>query len=376
MSLFGKLAVVVIATGCVASTPDGAAGGSGGKGDGVDEACTQQYVEWMLSDYKAAVVGQPLTPARITELEALARQAPCRGEALGATAFTTWLDVTSLTTYAPYFQQHADATIGFLMNGRPERGDYDAYLRATAVKPATRDSWRVMKAAKPIVTVDRQGMSEWLDIYQANAEELTHPLSDPALYSQVEGYWTLDPGEAGFLDLLAESRPTQFQDGAFAAWIDAYGDILKDGVSIDAEDDFVAGYPRSPARDAFLDRYRALAPTARGPGDHEQWMWELDLWASLAASADDATRADYQGQLDRVDTVRPAELRGAGTYRVWLQAVGDTAATGATPVFEASVMPAKPCVEGDGDAAYATFLAANPALPAEIRTQAAPTTCP
>jgi len=241
-----------------------------------------------------------------------------------------------------------------------------------------------MKAARPTVSVDRLGMKDWLDLHRVYAELVLSPLPDLALIGQTEGYWTLNAGEAAFLDLVAESRPPQSHEGAYASWMEAYGDVLTHGVSLDQEDDFRAGVPRLGCLDAevapcgrerVLDRFAALAPTAAGEEDNEQWMWELALWAPLTASAGALYEADTQRQLDRVDRVRPARLRGARSYQVWLSTVADTA--GDPAVLDHSVMPAKPCVEGTaGDADYAAFLAANGYLPAARKTAAAPQHCP
>ncbi|MBL0214905.1 MAG: hypothetical protein IPQ07_13600 [Myxococcales bacterium] len=382
-----KLASALLATlvtGCMTSAPPAEdPGNPDGKADGGDAACTTSYVDWLLSTYKPALEAKPIDAARLTELGVLAQTMPCRGTALTGVAWTTWIDVNSYVAFAPYFTQHADAMVGYLMPSRPTHGDYGAYVAATAVREPTRNAVKAIELTRPIVSLERLEMSEWLDLYQVEAEEVLTRVFDPALIGNTEGYYTLNAGEQAFLDLVASTgpKPSQTRDGAYAAWIDLYGEVLQHGFSIDADDDYRSGLgctaanPDVCARDKILDRVVKLAPPAHGDEDSTQWMWELSLWASLAATSTGPYQPTDEAQLARINAVRPAKVRGEGAYKVWLSIVADVATH--ADVMTGSVMPAKPCATGPAAAAdYAAFKTANGALSASTIASAAPIACP
>ena len=381
-----KIATALLASlvaGCLtgpAPSDDGPRGN--GKADGGDSACTTTYVEWLILTYKPAVEAKPLDAARATELTALAASRPCQGIALTSTAWTTWIDTANLEAFAPYFHQHADAMVGYLMPARPEHGDYDAYVRNTAVRDATRRAVQAIEAVRPIVSVDRLDMKEWIDLYHAQAEEVLTRVFDPALIGTREGYYFLNAGEREALDLFASTRPkpTQTHDGAFAAWIEEYGDVLQHGFSIDQEDDYRAGVACSQDaqdvcdREAVLDRMVALAPPAHGDEDSTEWMWQLSLWASLEATSQAPFEATDRQQLARIDAVRPMKLSGEGAYKVWLEIVADVGDH--AEVMASSVTRAKPCASGTAaDTDYAAFKAANASLDSSVLASAAPAAC-
>lgn len=383
--------VSVLVAGCVVGPatddvdPSGTAGGKA-DGDGApNEACSASYIEWMLLEFKPALAAKPIDSERAAELEVLAHEAPCRGELLNPIAFTTWFDVMAFAAFTPYFRQHSAATVGFLLNGSPDRGNYDTWLLRTQPTEATRLTVRVMEGARGSFVIDRLSMDEWINHYHVMAELVLHRLFDPSqLLSYVEGYWTLNAGEAAMLDLLGETRPKAGQDGAYAAWVDEYGEILRAGISIDSDDDYVAAnstlgceaHEVAPCgRERFLDRFTALRPAPRGDVDSEQWMWELSLWASLASTSSGIYVANDSAQVARVDAVRPTKLSGDGAYRVWLEVVGDTATASNPEPYTRSVLPAKPCTRSEADAHFAAFVAEHPALPQTVRAAAMPAPC-
>lgn len=373
-----------LVTGCFSSgSPTEEVGSPDGKTDGGNAACTTSYVDWMLLTFKPALEAKPINAGRLAELDALARTMPCRGTALTGLGWTTWTDVNGYVAFAPYFQQHADAMVGYLMPSRPTHGDYAAYVTATAVREQTRNAVKAIELTRPIVSVAKQEMSEWVDVYRVEAEEVLTRVFDPALIGSTEGYYTLNPGEQAFLDLVASTgpKPTQTRDGAYAAWIELYSDVLLHGFSIDSDDDYLSGIgctaatPDVCAREKILDRLVKLAPPARGEADSTKWMWELSLWASLAATSTGPYQPTDEAQLARIDAIRPAKLRGEGAYKVWLSIVADVA--GHAKVMTGSVMPAKPCASGPAAAAdYATFRTANGTLAVSTIASAAPVACP
>ncbi|MBP6629973.1 MAG: hypothetical protein KA297_11130 [Kofleriaceae bacterium] len=371
--------------GCVANLDDAGGDPAGGKADGASAACARQHIEWLLQSFRPALEAAPLDPARVTQLKALAQEAPCRGEIVGPGAWTTWFDLTGVHVLAPYFQQHAAAATALLQPGTAAYHDHDRFADATRPAPEVLAAWDVMQAAAPIVVADHLAMSEWTGRYLVHAEQVYAPLRTAAGNEVVEPTWALTAGEAQFLGLLAQSQPRQGQDGAYAAWVELFGNTLADGFTVDDSDDFNAfvpdagcreGEPAPCGRVAALTRLASLAPSARGPLDSAAWMHVLALWAMTTPAEGDLAEPGYLDQLRWVDRARPTTLSGLGAYQTWLEAVADTDHAG---VLTRSVLPARPCTDAaaDDDAARAheAFLAANPGLAANLRSATAPIRC-
>jgi hypothetical protein len=358
---------------CVTSTADDAAS-NGGKADGTaDPACSQHYIEWVLGTYKPALEAQPLDDARVATLTELAKSAPCRGELVEPTAWITWYDVADAEVFGPYIKQHGAALVTLVRST-----DYQGYLRDTTPPASAALAMQALAAARPAAALERVDIESWLAPYHAVAEEVLTPLTlETTNIGELEGPWTVNAGEGAMLDLVAKTAPKQTRDGGYAAWIDAYGDVLAHGINIDSSDDYVAADPTfgcwngesAPcSRDRFLDRFAALAPPAHGDDDSAAWMVQLSLWGSLAASS---TYDNDARQVARVDAARPTRLSGLDAYKRWLDTVADTASSA---VYAASVVPAKPCVTG-GDDVYSAFVSAHASLPADVLDAAKPAAC-
>jgi hypothetical protein len=365
---------LVLLGACATTSVDTPNGPAGGKADGIpDPACSQHYIEWVLGTYKPALEAQPLDDARVAALTELAKSAPCRGELMDPTAWTTWYDVADAEVFAPYIKQHAAALVTLVRST-----DYNGYLRDTVPVPTAGLAMQAIEAAKPAAALEHVDVDSWLSPYHAVAEEVLTPLTlETTNIGDLEGPWTVNDGEAAMLALVEATRPTSTRDGGYAAWIDAYGEVLATGISIDSSDDYVAADPTlgcwnnetAPcSRDRFLDRFAALAPPSHGDQDSASWMTQLAVWGTLAASS---TYDNDAHQLARVDAARPTTLSGLAAYTSWLDVVADTAGT---VVYSASVLPAKPCVTG-GDDAYAAFASAH-SLSQDVLDAAKPMACP
>jgi len=376
----------------IASTGDDD-GGGGGKADDND-ACTSAYSAWVVDTYQPEVEAQPIDATRLAALEALALQAPCRTQPLGGAALASWLDVGNAVAFLPYVDQHAAAAVKFQADGE-HVGLYDAYLASTALTDQTRLATKAMLAARPTISAGALEMKAWLDFYRAHLESVLTPLWDRSIPTMIESSWILNAGEAEFLDLVTQTKPSSVRDGAFGAWIRSYDDLLRNGSQVaETEDDYRAederlgclaweGTPLAGAvptitepcqRDLVLDRYRALKPNSLGVLDSEQWMGTLWQWATVAAtSGADAVTNDLK-QLARVDGVRPFRVRGVAAYKLWLEAIGDAASN--TAVLDGSVLPAEACAGPEADEVYVQFLSNHLSLPAYVISRAAPNACP
>ncbi len=368
-----RAAALLLIGACATSGGADPTSSGGGKADGAGDAqCSQQYIEWLLSTYKPAVVAQA------ADLATLAQQAPCRGELLEPTAWTTWMDATFELSFAPYMKRHF-AALAPLVGPGDLHGNYDAYVAASMPTSDEVAAEHAMKAVQPAAALEGVDVMAWLGQVHSLAEEVLTPLLFPDTNQlEYEGPWTLNAGEAAALDLIADTMPHTVRDGAFAAWVDEYGSILRDGINVDTSDDYNAADPAlgcfqgetAPCgRDQFLDRFVKLAPAAKGDQDSATWMSQLDLWASIAATSMAPYATNDDAQLARVDSVRPAKLSGTAAYKTWLDALASAASN--PDVTANSVMPAKPCVGSDGAQLYSDFSAANPGL----ADAASPVTC-
>ncbi len=349
--------------------PDGKADGDG------DAKCTQQYTEWMLTTFKRELTASPVTTERAAAIATVARARPCDGVELAPTAWTTWQDVVSLTAVSPYLTQHLKAYEAFHFRTSTQRGDYAAYLDNTRPSAELARTFEVLELVKPLVSVERLEMTSWLELVHVVCEETLSPLWDLWLQTHVEGNWILNRSEAQFLDLVLATRPTRSRAGAYAAWIEKYGEVLTHGFRIDPDDDHdPTDANGNPDREAVLDRLKALAPPANGDEDSLSWMVAHWLWATLVVSSSSSElRAGDQRQLSRIDAVRPGAPSGLAAYEQWLATVAETATD---PIYRTSTLPAKPCVApGKGDAAYTAFKADNAALPGPVVGEAVPMPC-
>jgi hypothetical protein len=378
---------------CVADSGPTNTDDGGGKADD-NEPCTASYIEWMITTYKAEVEASPIDATRLQALEALAQSAPCRTELLGGAALDSWLDVSNAVAFLPYFQQHANAAEAFLLAGE-NAGVYGDYLTGTAVTDQTKLATKAMLAARPRISAGAFEMKSWLDFYTVHLENVLTPLWDRALLTPIENSWILNAGEAEFLDLVQQTKPTTVRDGAFGAWVRSYDELIRNGSQgADTTDDYRAaeanlgclaweGTPlvgtiptiTEPCqRNLVLDRYKALKPTVQGFEDSEQWMGTMWLWATLAATSAPETAANDLAQLARVTDVRPTRVKGVAAYKLWLEAVGDAASN--TAVLDETVLPAEACAGPEADELYVGFLQEHLSLPAYVISRAAPNACP
>jgi hypothetical protein len=373
-----RLAFAVLLSACATSaTPDSMSSG-GGKADGTaDEACTRDYITWALETWKPAVAaGDP------SALAAVAQTAPCRDELLDPSAYDTWSDITFGAVFAPYLQQYTAAMTALISAGNPAFGDVAAFTAAATPSPAAAALVKATLAARPAAAFERVDETGWMGQYHTVAEQLLLQLSYADL-QYFEGPWTLNSGEAAALDLLEQTRPTTFRDGAYAAWMDEYSDFLQHGASTtDSADDYVSSDPRlgcfqdetAPCGRTFvLDRIAALAPPAKGDGDSTRFIIELSLWAPLAASSTPESTANDHAQLARITKVRPAHVTGLDAYKRWLDVVSDVAGT---PELTSDVLPAHPCVAASDASAAETAHAALASAHPELADATAPATCP
>ena len=249
------------------------------------------------------------------------------------------------------------AMTALISAGNPAFGDVAAFTAAVTPSAAASALLTATLAARPAVAFENVDEAGWMGRYHTVAEQLLTQLS----YADVqyfEGPWTLNSGEAAALDLLEQTRPNTFRDGAYAAWMDEYSDFMQHGASAtDTADDYVSSDPNlgcfqgetAPCgRALVLDRIAELAPPAKGDADSSRFIVELSLWAPIAASSTPDSTANDHDQLARISKVRPAQVTGLDAYKRWRDLASELAGT---PELDSDVLPAQPCVAAADTAA-------------------------
>lgn len=366
-------AASLLLTACaITESPDDLASGSG-KSDGTNRACTAAYTTWFAEHFDPALRAQPITAARATELEQLAATAPCRGELVDGAAFAPWVAGVNDTVVELYTRQRVTA----------ETLPYSEYVQSSAPAEKVKLAARVLLAARPAVLLGEVEMRAWTELERVVLAEVSEPVIDSVV---MEWYWTVNAGEQAMLALVASLPPKSYTDGGYAAWLDGYASLQRDGAHSSSDDDYDAGNRRFGCLDRYpseepgpcgrerLLAYRATqAPIAKGELDSERWVHELDAWthAVAAAAPGSTTAANQRNELARIVALRPVKLMGSVAYAQWLAALD---ATVTTPDLLVIVLASEPCTDA-GEEAYAAFAAAHPTATSDVLSAARPDAC-
>ena len=387
--------LALLAALCSCDAGDSTADPGSGKADdagqvSVQDPCQRAHDDWLLNEYAPLSCAEGPDCVGRTDLSSAPK---CEGEP----SYAAWDLAFQKHVATPSLQQIFAARNAFMVPGSDHAGDYGRYVSAcepTSELRSAHESLLAIQPAADLFDYQHNGLARYWTGMLATAFPLPHraqlfaagdgrticgalPSSEDLQNCGAEPSLFLNGSEQQMLDLLESSLPKPQVDGAFAAWLEVYFDVLTS-----AENDLQFRFPRAtdqglaPYELQFFERLRNMAPTPQGERDSAAWVAKhLVLLASHdLESVDDAIHVGLW------EASRPVNIVGPQAYAQWLGV--DLIALGLVllhdqPAAREQLLRFKPCARDSKELeAFETIRVRAEGLPPDAAKDAEPSVCP
>lgn len=348
--LFPLAALVTCASLAACSAPassDSATSDSAYTGDpsaSPQAACSLRYWGWVLNELQPQLA-RPIAELSDEQMTSFVAAHPPMEET-AHTYSACWTPIFDKYVYAVGAVALHQADVDFVNQAGPDYKSYPRYLAKVAMTPELRRNAKALLALKP-QTMSPTDVSTWSTAYDSIAAEVIRPVGIPGPLQYegvVEPEWTITDAESEYLAVMESARAEPSKDGVYGEWVRDFGKWVF-GPPPAVTRSFVfnvawePGYDGSgygleglrlengvptlpPPVQSFVKRIASARPAALGESDTAAWM-SIYNGRAIRALGDLSQRQPVLTQtdalaLDVLESVEPAQLRGAFPYGTWL----------------------------------------------------------